>query len=59
MIRVTVWNEFLHENVHEEVKNVYPDGIHNAIARGIGGDGITVRTATLDQPEHGLTTPTC
>ena len=55
MIRVTVWNEFLHEKEHEEVIKVYPDGIHNAIARGIAEDGIAVRTATLDQPEHGLT----
>ena len=55
MIRVTVWNEFLHEKVHEEVARIYPDGIHNAIARGIAEDGIAVRTATLDEPEHGLT----
>ena len=55
MIRVTVWNEFQHEKVHEEVARVYPDGIHNAIARGIAEEGFAVRTATLDQPEHGLT----
>ncbi|MFC5652448.1 ThuA domain-containing protein [Paenibacillus solisilvae] len=55
MIKVTVWNEFLHEKQHEEVRNVYPDGIHNALAAGIGTDGFEVRTATLDQPEHGLT----
>lgn len=55
MIRVTVWNEFLHEQEHEAVKKIYPDGIHNAIARGIADDGITVRTATLQEPEHGLT----
>ncbi len=55
MIKVTVWNEFLHEKQHEEVRKVYPDGIHNALAAGIGTDGFEVRTATLDQPEHGLT----
>jgi|GEM_PF-2897722 len=55
MIRVTVWNEFLHEKIHEEVIKVYSDGIHNAIARGVAADGIAVRTATLDEPEHGLT----
>ncbi|MCQ6558728.1 ThuA domain-containing protein [Paenibacillus mendelii] len=55
MIKVTVWNEFLHEKQHEEVRKVYPDGIHNALANGIGTDGFEVRTATLDQPEHGLT----
>ena len=55
MVRVTVWNEFLHEKVHEEVKKVYPDGIHNALAGGLSEGGVEVRTATLDQPEHGLT----
>jgi trehalose utilization protein len=36
----------------------YPGGMHGAIASGISellGDGVTVRTATQDQPEHGLT----
>ncbi|GGD75302.1 ThuA domain-containing protein [Paenibacillus nasutitermitis] len=55
MVKVTVWNEFLHEKDSEEVRAVYPDGIHNAIAKGIGTDGFEVRTATMDQPEHGLT----
>lgn len=55
MVRVTVWNEFLHEKVHEEVTKVYPDGIHNALAGGLSEDGVEVRTATLEQPEHGLT----
>jgi len=55
MVKVTVWNEFLHEKDSEAVRSVYPDGIHNAIAKGIGTDGFEVRTATMDQPEHGLT----
>jgi trehalose utilization protein len=55
MTRVTVWNEYLHEKIHEEVTKVYPDGLHMAIAKGIAGDSVEVRTATLDQPEHGLT----
>jgi len=55
-IRITVWNEFEHEKVHEVVKKVYPDGIHMAIAEGLRAHGFDqVRTATLDQPEHGLT----
>jgi trehalose utilization protein len=57
-IRVTVWGENLHEQQHEAVQKVYPDGMHTVIAAGISqllGDGATVRTATLDQPEHGLT----
>jgi trehalose utilization protein len=54
--RVTVWNEFRHEKTDAEVQAVYPTGIHNAIADGLRAHGLTtVRTATLDEPEHGLT----
>ena len=28
MIRVTIWNEFEEEKMYEEVKKIYPDGIH-------------------------------
>lgn len=55
-IRVTVWHEYRHEKVHEEVRQVYPDGIHKVIADGLKEHGFTsVRTAILDEPEHGLT----
>ncbi|MGI8768015.1 MAG: ThuA domain-containing protein [Propionibacteriaceae bacterium] len=60
-IRVTVWGENFHENNESqraEMAQRYPDGMHGAIADGIVenlGDRVTVRTATLDQPEHGLT----
>lgn len=54
-IRVTVWNEFRHEKHNDTVKSIYPDGIHMVIARHMESEGFTVRTATLDEPEHGLT----
>lgn len=55
-IRVTVWNEFRHETLHESVRAVYPTGIHSVIADSLAAqDGLVVRTATLDEPEHGLT----
>lgn len=55
-IRVTVWNENVHEKKHEAVKKIYPDGIHTAIAKGLSAaKDLQVRTATLDMPEHGLT----
>lgn len=39
-----------------EVRKVHPNGIHNTLAGIFDGiDDIVVRTATLDQPEHGLT----
>lgn len=55
MVKVTVWNEFLHEQQHEEVKKVYPDGIHQVLAKGLAAGDIEVATATLEEPEHGLT----
>jgi trehalose utilization protein len=56
-LRVTVWNEFRHEQSSSHpASKVYPEGIHSAIAEGLRAvPGIEVRTATLDEPEHGLT----
>lgn len=53
--RVTVWNEYRHEKTDEDVQAVYPDGIHKAIAGFLTEAGFSVQTATLDEPEHGLT----
>ena len=56
MIKVTVWNEFRHEKTDEHVKKLYPDGIHGFVKSFLEtNDDITVRTATLDDPECGLT----
>jgi trehalose utilization protein len=58
MVRVTVWGENVHEGRDESVRALYPEGMHAAIASGLLdllGDQVQVRTATLDQPEHGLT----
>ncbi|HEX7734715.1 MAG TPA: ThuA domain-containing protein [Ktedonobacteraceae bacterium] len=55
-IRVTVWNEFRHERNDPEIAQIYPAGIHATIAAALRQEGqIEVRTATLDEPEHGLT----
>jgi trehalose utilization protein len=54
-IRVTVWNEYRHEKSHEEVRQVYPEGLHAPIAKYLAGAGCKVGIATLDEPEHGLT----
>lgn len=55
-INVTVWNEFRHEKKHAKVAEVYPDGIHNALANYLKSyDSFNVGTATLDEPDHGLT----
>lgn len=55
MVRVTVWNEFRHEKKNESVKSIYPDGMHKVIAKSLADAGMKTRTATLDEPEHGLT----
>lgn len=54
-IKVTVWNEYRHERLHDRVAEVYPDGIHAAIAAFLTEASFDVKTATLDEPEHGLT----
>ncbi|NQT59480.1 MAG: ThuA domain-containing protein [Bacteroidetes bacterium] len=55
-IRVTVWNEYRHEKKHEAVKKLYPLGMHKVIADFLSASGdIQTCTATLDEPEHGLT----
>lgn len=55
-LNITVWNEFQHEKKNEEVKKIYPDGMHSVIASFLSeNDNYEVITATLDEPEHGLT----
>lgn len=66
-LRVLVWNENVHERTQEDIRAIYPEGIHGAIAAGLnelfgsetfagilGGRPVEVATATLDEPEHGL-----
>ena len=55
-INVVVWNEGRHEKTSDEVRKAYPKGIHGAIAEGLGKQAdMAMKTATLDDPEHGLT----
>jgi trehalose utilization protein len=55
MLKVVVWNENRHEQIDQEVRDVYPEGIHGTIASFLGEAQFDVSTATLDEPEHGLT----
>ena len=55
---VLVWGENRHEQQELAVAERYPGGMHGAIAEGIRhnlGDAARVRTAVLDEPDHGLT----
>lgn len=55
MIRVTVWNEYVHEREYEGIAKVYPKGIHGCIADFLDTDEeITVRCATLDMENQGI-----
>lgn len=53
-LRVTVWNEYRHERNDPQVAAVYPRGIHTTVAGALSRAGLQVRTATLDEAEHGL-----
>lgn len=55
MIKVTIWHEYRHEKKDPVVAELYPEGMHMAIAKGIENEQFAIRTATLDEPEHGLT----
>lgn len=58
-LNILVWNEGVHEANNEPatMAQMYPDGIHGAIAEGLRGhlSEAQISTATLADPEHGLT----
>jgi len=54
-IKVLIWNEFLHEQEDAKIKEVYPEGIHNALKQELSVDEeLEITTATLEMPNHGL-----
>lgn len=57
MIRVTMYNEFYHEQHKENVKAIYPNGMHGAIKEYLDAEGsfAPLQVGTLEMPEHGLT----
>jgi trehalose utilization protein len=64
-LRVTVWGENVHERTNPIVRKIYPHGMHATIADAIATKNgkarpnraaeFVVGTATLQQPQHGLT----
>ena len=58
MIKVTVWNENIHEKEEfykDNLLKFYPKGIHNAIADFLNKDPeIEAKGVTLDMPSQGL-----
>ncbi len=64
-LNVVVWGENVHEQTNPDVAALYPDGMHQCIAAAIAESSagesfgnevglIEVSTATLQEPEHGL-----
>jgi len=55
-IRALVWGENIHEHKSAVVAELYPQGMHEAIAKLLTQeDGISAKTVVLQDPEHGLT----
>ena len=57
MIRVTLWNEFYHEKTEDDVKELYPDGLHAKIKEELekmAPGEYDIKLADLEMPEHGL-----
>ena len=57
-LRVTIWNEYLHEvgesDAAKKIREFYPDGIHNAIKKNIAADDLEITAVSLDMPDQGL-----
>lgn len=58
MIKVTIFNEYIHEQIQESVRKIYPHGIHNAIKAFLECDDVEVRTVTLYDENQNLV-PDC
>jgi trehalose utilization protein len=59
-LNIVVWNEYVHERDGGVSADLYPDGIHGAIAGSLRtalGESASVRTATLADPDYGLPDP--
>ncbi|MEM2740170.1 MAG: ThuA domain-containing protein [Candidatus Bathyarchaeia archaeon] len=55
-VKVTIWNEYIHEKEDSEVARIYPKGIHEAIVEYLKDrEDLEVSVATFEESEHGLT----
>lgn len=48
MTKVTIYNEYVHEQENELVRSIYPQGIHEAVASCLRSDEVSVRCFTLE-----------
>lgn len=55
MIRVLIWNEFHHEQKHEHIRAIYPEGIHGCIRDFLKtNEDLQITTATFFDENQGL-----
>ncbi|MBR0538577.1 MAG: ThuA domain-containing protein [Clostridia bacterium] len=52
MIRVTVWNEFIHENAQPFVAELYPGGIHETLKALLQEDDFVITTSYLEKDDY-------
>src|SRR5688500_11370414 len=54
-IRVTIWNEFVHERENRHVGGIYQEGIHATLAAALAHHPeLLIRTCTLHDPDQEL-----
>ena len=57
-IRLTIWNEFLHEvwegPASDLIRSHYPKGIHNALKDELEADDLDIRAVAMSDPDQGL-----
>ena len=55
-MKITIWNEYVHERFVDSVMKIYPEGMHVYIARVLEAAGHEVTCITIDnRPDFGLT----
>ena len=47
MIRITIFNEFIHEKTDDAVKAIYPNGIHTALKEHLEDGEIPLKLSRL------------
>ena len=55
-IRVTIWNENVHETADSAfgayIRTFYPNGIHNALKEELASDDLEITAVSLDMPNR-------
>jgi len=58
MIKVTIWNENVHEReqnaVGDYIRKIYPNGIHQYLKDALKADDLEIRAVSMDMPQQGL-----